>query len=51
MAVDLELAPKRKRQAGAACCEPVVYPDVERDDGGVVQGTKQIVAWAREHAG
>jgi hypothetical protein len=21
------------------------------DDGGVVQGTKQIVAWAREHAG
>lgn len=30
MSVDLELAPKLKRQAGAPCCEPVVYPDVER---------------------
>jgi ArsR family transcriptional regulator len=30
MAVDLELAPKQKRSAGQACCEPVVYPDVER---------------------
>ncbi|MGO9495713.1 MAG: ArsR/SmtB family transcription factor [Solirubrobacteraceae bacterium] len=31
MAVDLELAPKIKRPAGERCCEPVVYPDVERD--------------------
>ena len=31
MAIDLELAPKRKRAAGERCCEPVVYPDVERD--------------------
>lgn len=30
MSVDLELAPKQKRPAGEACCEPVVYPDVER---------------------
>ena len=30
MAVDLELAPKTKRPAGEACCEPVFYPDVER---------------------
>jgi ArsR family transcriptional regulator, arsenate/arsenite/antimonite-responsive transcriptional repressor len=30
MAVDLELAPKTKRSAGAPCCEPVVYPDVAR---------------------
>src|SRR5262245_58911490 len=30
MSVDLELEPKRKRPAGEACCEPVVYPDVER---------------------
>ncbi len=30
MAVDLELAPKQKRPAGQPCCEPVVYPDVER---------------------
>jgi ArsR family transcriptional regulator len=30
MAIDLELAPKQKRSAGERCCEPVVYPDVER---------------------
>jgi ArsR family transcriptional regulator len=30
MAVELELAPKQKRAAGERCCEPVVYPDVER---------------------
>src|ERR687894_299416 len=32
MPVDLELAPKTKRPAGEPCCEPVVYPDVERAD-------------------
>jgi ArsR family transcriptional regulator len=32
MAVDLEFAPKQKRPAGVRCCEPVVYPDVERDE-------------------
>lgn len=31
MAVDLELTPKTKRPAGERCCEPVVYPDVERE--------------------
>jgi len=31
MALDLQLAPKTKRPAGARCCEPVVYPDVERE--------------------
>ncbi len=30
MPVDLELAPKTKRPAGERCCEPVVYPDVDR---------------------
>ena len=30
MAVDLELAPKHKRPAGQPCCEPVVYPEIER---------------------
>jgi ArsR family transcriptional regulator len=30
MAVDLELTPKQKRPPGEPCCEPVVYPDVER---------------------
>ena len=31
MAVDLELIPKKKRPAGEPCCEPVVYPDVDRE--------------------
>ena len=31
MAVDLELAPKQKRPPGEPCCEPVAYPDVERE--------------------
>ena len=31
MAIDLELSPKHKRPVGEPCCEPVVYPDVERD--------------------
>jgi ArsR family transcriptional regulator, arsenate/arsenite/antimonite-responsive transcriptional repressor len=31
MAVDLELAPKQKRPPGEPCCEPVVYPDIERE--------------------
>ena len=32
MSVDLELTPKTKRSAGERCCEPVVYPDVQRDE-------------------
>jgi len=31
MSVDLELSPKTKRPPGEPCCEPVVYPDVERE--------------------
>jgi ArsR family transcriptional regulator len=31
MALDLELTLKQKRPAGEPCCQPVVYPDVERD--------------------
>ena len=30
MSIELELAPKQKRPAGEPCCEPLVYPDVER---------------------
>ena len=26
----MQLAPKQKRAAGERCCDPVVYPDVER---------------------
>ncbi len=31
MVVDLELAPKTKRAKGEVCCQPVAYPDVERE--------------------
>ena len=29
--MELELAPKTKRAKGDVCCEPVVHPDVERE--------------------
>jgi ArsR family transcriptional regulator len=32
MSVDLQLTPKTKRPPGEPCCEPVVYPDVERQE-------------------
>jgi ArsR family transcriptional regulator len=32
MVVDMELTPKIKRARGEPCCEPVVYPDVERGE-------------------
>ena len=31
MSVDLTLSPKQKRPVGEPCCEPVVYPDVDRE--------------------
>ncbi len=30
MSSSLQLSPKRKRPPGEPCCEPVVYPDVDR---------------------
>jgi ArsR family transcriptional regulator, arsenate/arsenite/antimonite-responsive transcriptional repressor len=60
MAVDLELAPKQKRPAGEPCCEPVVYPDVEREHAeGIAAIAKaladpvrlQLVDVLRKHAG
>jgi ArsR family transcriptional regulator len=60
MAVDLELAPKQKRPVGEPCCEPVVYPDIERDEadrmGRVAKALgdlirMQLVDVLRKHAG
>ena len=31
MVADLELSPKAKRAPGEPCCEPVVYPDLDRE--------------------
>jgi len=41
MAVDIALAPKRKRAAGEACCEPLVHPDVS------TEGANRIAALAK----
>ena len=60
MSVDLELAPKQKRAAGERCCEPVVYPDVQREPAiRMAEVAKalgdpirlQLVAVLRKHAG
>jgi ArsR family transcriptional regulator, arsenate/arsenite/antimonite-responsive transcriptional repressor len=60
MAVDLELVPKQKRPAGEPCCEPVVYPDIEREQSErMAQVAKalgdpirmQLVDVLRKHAG
>src|SRR5438067_9416825 len=60
MSFDLELAPKSKRAAGARCCEPVVYPDVEREQAArIAEVAKalgdairlQLVDVLRKHAG
>jgi ArsR family transcriptional regulator len=60
MAIDLELVTKHKRPAGEPCCEPVVYPEIERDQaermGEVAQALgdpirMQLVDVLRKHAG
>ena len=60
MSVDLELAPKQKRPPGEACCEPVAYPDIEREEAErLAQVAKalgdpirlQLVDLLRKHAG
>jgi ArsR family transcriptional regulator, arsenate/arsenite/antimonite-responsive transcriptional repressor len=60
MAVDLQLAPKQKRPVGEPCCEPVVYPDIEREAAERMGATAkalgdpirmQLVDVLRKHAG
>jgi ArsR family transcriptional regulator, arsenate/arsenite/antimonite-responsive transcriptional repressor len=60
MSVDLERTPKTKRAPGEPCCEPVVYPDVEREHAVRMAGVAkalgdpvrlQIVDVLRKHAG
>src|SRR3954452_21509215 len=60
MVVDLELVPKQKRPVGEPCCEPVVYPDVERRQGERMAAIAkalgdpvrlQLVDVLRKHAG
>lgn len=60
MTVDLELSPKTKRPAGKPCCEPVVYPDVQREQAQRMAAMAkalgdpirlQLVDVLRKHAG
>src|ERR671939_1881549 len=60
MAVDLELTPKTKRPKGEPCCQPVVYPDVERREAERMADVAkalgdpirlQLVDVLRKHAG
>jgi len=60
MSVDLELAPKQKRPKGEVCCDPVVYPDIERAEAERMAGVAkalgdpirmQLVDVLRKHAG
>ena len=60
MTVEFELVPKQKRAAGERCCEPVVYPDVEREHAArMAEVAKalgdpvrlQLVDVLRKHAG
>ena len=60
MAIDLKLSPKQKRPAGEPCCEPVVYPDIEREQAERMASVAkalgdpirmQLVDVLRKHAG
>ena len=60
LATELKLAPKQKRPAGQPCCEPVVYPDVDREQAERVAVLAkalgdpirlQLVDVLRKHAG
>jgi ArsR family transcriptional regulator len=60
MPVDLKLSPKQKRPPGQPCCEPVVYPDVERVQAARMAAVAkalgdpirlQLVDVLRKHAG
>jgi ArsR family transcriptional regulator len=60
MPVDLEMVPKQKSPPGEPCCEPVVYPDIERGDADRMASVAkaladpvrmQLVDVLRKHAG
>jgi ArsR family transcriptional regulator len=60
MSVDLALSPKQKRSPGEPCCQPVVYPDVDRAEAERMASIAkaladpvrlQLVDVLRKHAG
>jgi len=44
VSADLTIAPKRKRAAGDACCEPVAFPDLDAAEAGRVAEVAKAVA-------
>jgi ArsR family transcriptional regulator, arsenate/arsenite/antimonite-responsive transcriptional repressor len=60
MVVDLQLAPKQKRQPGEPCCEPLAHPRLDRQEAARVARVAkalsdpirlQLVDVLRRHAG
>lgn len=60
MSVELQLAPKTKSPPGEPCCEPVVYPDLQREQARRMAAIAkalgdpirlQLVDVLRKHAG
>ena len=60
MTLELELAPKQKRAPGEPCCDPVAYPDVDREQARRLSSLAkaladsirlQLVDVLRRHAG
>lgn len=60
MKQELELTPKQKRSPGMPCCEPVAYPDIDREQaermGRIAKALgdpirMQLVDVLRKHAG
>jgi ArsR family transcriptional regulator len=58
--MELDLAPKTKRAKGEVCCEPVVYPDVQREQAQRIATVAkaladpiriQLIDVLRKHAG
>jgi ArsR family transcriptional regulator len=58
--VDLPLTPKQKRPAGAPCCQPLAYPEIEREQADRIARTAkalgdpiraQLVDVLKGHAG
>ena len=60
MSINMALSPKTKRPAGEPCCEPVVHPDVNREQADRLSAVAkalgdpirlQLVDVLRKHAG
>ncbi len=44
MSIDIKLEPKQKRPAGEVCCQPVAYPNVDKDQAAQIAKTVKALA-------